>query len=457
MGFALGLGGGGAINAPTDISLTSASTTDALAIGGTIGVFSATDADVGETFTFELIADVSELFDVSGTNLISTGALTVGSHTIVARVTDSSGATFDETFVITVVSANLAPTDIALAAIPAVATTTTWNPSDKSANIDLTNGNLTATRGAASSGTHALVRSTLGRSTGKWVFAVRPVVGAGNLFWRIGLADASANLALALGAGTGGVSWTGFGGTVVRNGTTLTAAEAYSTTNTELMVAVDLDARLVWFRADNGNWNNNASYNPATGVGGYDISALTGTLYPGFSDSQPTGQGIANFGASNFVNDLPQGFKAWNGAGAAAATGLGVYDTVAAGTAVFNITGTDPDTGESLTLTFSEQADPSSKFTVTGGQVLLSAALTAGVSYSLTIRATDVHGATYDEIFSILGINASVRVTQAFAEVIYDRPPTIRVSQAFTEVPYLDSVAAAKVRVTQAFTEVIYS
>src|SRR5215213_3758360 len=177
MGFALGLGGGGAINAPTDIALTSTSTNDGLAIGATIGVFSATDADVGETFTFELIADTSELFDVSGTNLISTGLLTVGSHTIVARVTDSSGATYDETFVITVASANLAPTDIALTPISAL-TDPNWARVALMLGMDGANGSTTVTDESSYAHTMTTIGS-LTTSLFKFGTASLNVLGAG--------------------------------------------------------------------------------------------------------------------------------------------------------------------------------------------------------------------------------------------------------------------------------------
>jgi len=660
MGFALGLGGGGAINAPTDIALTSTSTNDGLAIGGTIGVFSATDADVGETFTFELIADVSELFDVSGTNLISTGALTVGSHTIVARVTDSSGATFDETFVIDVVSANLAPTDIILTrtASTAAASAKFGMVSGQHTLFNLSNNDRTITKNSIQAGQSRTMRGV----TAGLYYCEFTASASGDNVMMVGVCDSSYTIDVGtavLGTLSNSISYNNSTGQVKLNGTVLATLSGWGTG----VAGMELDAtnKTVRFRLDGGSWSTT-----------YSIAAFTGELFPAATTTS-VNTVTANFAAAHWsyaapvgASPFPSGGPALKGVGAIAATanttaiapayptvttinandliivsvwtdvvggalnvpagytamypgdiinvasrtnlfwkravggesgtlaltqtsaggvndvfaasidvfnnvidtgrpyealvigiddgvstlagsaittlgtyrlalqyflggGAGIYNdadgwthfatsrfttvgndaelfagmqtsdggtvaastesatgvsteysswtfaligrsqavraamgysidvTATAGTALYDITGTDPDSGESLTLTFSEQADPSNKFTVSSGQVLLSGTLTAGVGYSLTIRATDVHGATYDELFTLTGVDAWVRVTQAFAEVIYDRPPTIRVSQAFTEVPYLSSATPAKVRVTQAFTEVIYS
>ena len=44
-------------------------------------------------------------------------------------------------------------------------------------------------------------------------------------------------------------------------------------------IACDFTDRIIWFRRNNGNWDNSATDNPATGTGGYSFSALTGPFY----------------------------------------------------------------------------------------------------------------------------------------------------------------------------------
>ena len=76
-------------------------------------------------------------------------------------------------------------------------------------------------------------------------------------------------------------------------------------------MAVDLTARLIWFRvAPAGNWNTNASYNPATGIGGVDISAIAGALFPLYSPYTLNDAMTANSGASAFSGAVPAGFTA---------------------------------------------------------------------------------------------------------------------------------------------------
>jgi hypothetical protein len=45
-------------------------------------------------------------------------------------------------------------------------------------------------------------------------------------------------------------------------------------------VAVDRVNNLVWYRVNNSAWNNDATQNPTTATGGYDISCISGDIYP---------------------------------------------------------------------------------------------------------------------------------------------------------------------------------
>jgi hypothetical protein len=88
-------------------------------------------------------------------------------------------------------------------------------------------------------------------------------------------------------------------------------------------IALDCTARLIWFRIGAaGNWNNNATYNPATGVGGVAIFNFGAALqaFP-FAGLQATSDQItANFGDSAFVGAVPSGYTSGFTAGASVPT-----------------------------------------------------------------------------------------------------------------------------------------
>lgn len=175
--------------------------------------------------------------------------------------------------------------------------------------VALTGGNLTGTHTNASTST-AGARSTANKTTGKYYFEVTATAtgGTGNCAGLIAssatytdILNLSANCTVAEASGNV-FSNDGF---QFSFGSTITAG-------TIVGVAVDLGARLAWFRRNAGNWNNNASYNPATGVGGVPIeSALSFApviVFNGHINDVMT----ANFGQSAFANPAPTGFGFWS-------------------------------------------------------------------------------------------------------------------------------------------------
>jgi hypothetical protein len=80
-------------------------------------------------------------------------------------------------------------------------------------------------------------------------------------------------------------------------------------------VAVDLDARLIWFRKDSGNWNGDSLANPVTGVGGISFTAAI-SYAPIVSFGGAAGLAgdafTANFGATSYANAAPSGFGNWS-------------------------------------------------------------------------------------------------------------------------------------------------
>lgn len=201
-------------------------------------------------------------------------------------------------------------TDSPDATITPAATATTWSPTDKTANITVSGGNLTATANAGGNGG---VRCTAGRSGVKVYFEIlyNAVAGGGTTF--SGIALASASLPTFAGNGAGGIGMFD-SGAVFRNGSGTGVNIGSIAAGKRHCIAVDMVAKLFWARVDAGNWNGSSSNNPATGVGGIDISAVfTTTLdaFAAYGTASGSNNCTVNFGATAFAQTVPSGFAAW--------------------------------------------------------------------------------------------------------------------------------------------------
>lgn len=109
--------------APTDTLLSASSIAENNLANATVGSFSATDVDAGDSHGFTLVAGTGSTdngsFTIVGTALRLTPSAnyeTKGSYSIRVRATDTGGLSFDKPFVITVTNVNEAPTNISLSA-----------------------------------------------------------------------------------------------------------------------------------------------------------------------------------------------------------------------------------------------------------------------------------------------------------------------------------------------------
>jgi hypothetical protein len=74
---------------------------------------------------------------------------------------------------------------------------------------------------------------------------------------------------------------------------------------------------VIWFRNNGGPWNGDPSADPTTGIGGIDVSVLTGPYFAaasyntGFTGGQTL---TGNFGAASFANSPGAGVSAWGAA-----------------------------------------------------------------------------------------------------------------------------------------------
>jgi ELWxxDGT repeat protein len=106
---------------PTDLSLSSSLIPENAGANATVGAFSSTDPDAGNTFTYSLVTGTGDTdnaaFAITGDSLSAIGSFDYeakASYTVRVRSTDSSGLFTEKVFVVNVTNVNEDPTDIGL-------------------------------------------------------------------------------------------------------------------------------------------------------------------------------------------------------------------------------------------------------------------------------------------------------------------------------------------------------
>jgi hypothetical protein len=185
----------------------------------------------------------------------------------------------------------------------------TYSPTDKDADITLSNGNLTANK-AAGGNSNASARASAGQSSGIHYYEIKWDAIVTNTCY-IGLVDST----YAVATDQPGQTTHGIGlseaGTIYYNGATAASGLGALATGDRIGVYVNQTANILSFRKNGGNWNGNAANDPT--VGGYTIPvALRGiNLFPCFMGFWIGTQQSANFGNADFVDALPAGASAW--------------------------------------------------------------------------------------------------------------------------------------------------
>jgi hypothetical protein len=166
--------------------------------------------------------------------------------------------------------------------------------------------------GQASARTLSTVGRVLG-SGGKAYFEMKTSVWSG--FSIMGISQADAMFAAGGTIRSAGTFCGGFGndGVTYINGTTIYTPIACGSSNDAwVSVAIDFTARRMWFAMDfsaSGVWMNSPTANPATGVGGIDISGLSAGTYF-IATTTIGGEDVTlNAGSSAFFRAMPAGFS----------------------------------------------------------------------------------------------------------------------------------------------------
>jgi len=191
--------------------------------------------------------------------------------------------------------------------LPAGATFSTWSPTDKAAAVTLSGGNLIATDPTSAT---AGVRGTKSHSSGKWIFEIAKNADFGANTY-IGFATAAQVLTAANTTAAFGCLPNRSGSLWYHNTFPISCQSFSSAKPADF--AVDLTANLAWYSLNCGIWNNSGAANPATGVGGIDISAVFAgnPAFPYTLFDSSGGNSTLNVGASPFNCSIPAGFSAW--------------------------------------------------------------------------------------------------------------------------------------------------
>lgn len=165
----------------------------------------------------------------------------------------------------------------------------TWNPSDKDAGITLSNGNLTSLNNTASKS----VRSTIGKTTGKWYWEVYVVSAVEN---DIGVANGSFALTNYLGNDANGVGYDSSDGKLYKSNAAVASGGSTYSAGSTLGFALDVDAGTLKV------YNANTLQYTYTYV-------FSGTIYAAVGGFAINAESTANFGATAFTYSPPGGYN----------------------------------------------------------------------------------------------------------------------------------------------------
>jgi hypothetical protein len=194
-----------------------------------------------------------------------------------------------------------------------------WNLKDKSANITLSNADKTATVAATgASGVHS-TQTRMSATAGKYYTELKVEVAGGQLGTQVTATDeTNGGFSNAYYVIPDGRIWSST--QVVGNiGSALAAGDV-------LCMASDFGGKLYWFRKNNGFWNNSATADPATGIGGlaYFGSAVPISLW--FGGGAIGSSATIRTELTDLTLQGPAGYSTWMGEVIPAADGWNISD-----------------------------------------------------------------------------------------------------------------------------------
>jgi hypothetical protein len=191
---------------------------------------------------------------------------------------------------------------------PLIPTADAWNAYDKSVGATLSNSDRTVAFASGAGGDIRSSKKLTNGTAGKYyaeLVATSSTTGA-----TLGIKEASQ----ALLSGTASLAIWSFGSPIQIMGTSVGWSATLSN-NVPVCIAWDTGAELLWIRFGSGNWNNSSSANPATGVGGYNASAINNTPQALRAATSAAGVTAVNIRTKlvDFTQGIPPGFSSWMG------------------------------------------------------------------------------------------------------------------------------------------------
>lgn len=375
----------GVNHAPTDISLVGSSVAETAIAGTVVGTLSSSDPDAGDTATFSIV-NPNGMFAISGNDLVVAGPIDYeagASQQVTVRVTDASGATYEETFSIDVTDANDAPAVTSgttgsvaeNAAISTVVYQATASDVDATAPDNTITWSLTGTDMAAFSidaGGNVRLNSSANYET-KSAYSINVIATDGG-----GLSSSQAVTVSVTDVNEAPVITSAATASVAENAPTLpiyfaaaTDPDAGSFPVTWSLTGADAAAFII-DGAGMVRLNSSADYESKNS---YSINVVATELFGGLTSSKAVTVNVTD------VNEAPTVTSGATGS---------VAENAATSTVVYQATATDPDAGN--TIAWSLSGTDAGAFSIdTNGEVRLNSSANFELknSYSLNVVATD--------------------------------------------------------------------
>jgi hypothetical protein len=393
--------------APTDITLSNAAIPENAAAGTTIGSFTATDINPGDTHTFTLVAGTGSTdnasFTIVGNQLLSSTAFnfeTKSSYSIRVQATDAGNLTFQKVFTISVTNVNETPTDITLSstsiaenqAAPAAVGNFFATDPDSGDTHTFT---LVAGAGDTDNTSFTIVAGQLRTAAAfnfetKSSYSIRvQAADAGNLTFQKVFTISVTNVNEAP------TDITLSNTSIAENQTAPAVVGSFSATDpdsgeshTFTLVAGTGDTDNASFSIVAGELRAAAAFN-FEAKSSYSIRVQTADA------GNLTFQNVFTISVTN-VNEAPANL---------AISGNTIVENQAVGTAIGDFSAVDPDAGDSLTwsLVAGDGGVDNSSFTIVGNQLRSAASFNfeAKSSYSIRVQARDAQGLATPAVFTV--------------------------------------------------------
>jgi hypothetical protein len=183
-----------------------------------------------------------------------------------------------------------------------------WNVEDKSTSVMLSNSDKTATvTTGISSGVRSTRQRTSGNPGGFYAEIVLAIAGTFNC----GIKSAQSVIT---NPSTEVIRVSSSTGSIFRGNTNVGGVGSSLSTGDVVCLSWDSGVKLIWFRKNNGLWNNDVAADPATGTNGIDVSTFPDVAFCSWALLQNVNDNcILHTEIADFTYSVPSGFASWMG------------------------------------------------------------------------------------------------------------------------------------------------